>query len=171
MCTRPEAIIAAACTIAGPILAAISGWPSQKPRIVRGLKIKSSGLTDIGPSLIAAKLTSVPWRESVAASTPVAGPLTPSRARRNSALTDSRFDPFRDVRRVDDNEVSADRLELGHELRAPDDVDGLQATRFRKGDDPPSDTGIGGVLHHPLARLQVDILAEQKRRGRGIYAQ
>src|SRR5205807_3585765 len=30
--------------------------------------------------LMAAKLTSVPWGESVAASTPVAGPLTPSSA-------------------------------------------------------------------------------------------
>ena len=85
MCTRPEAIIAAACAIAGPILAPISGWPSQKPRIVRGLKITSSGLMDIGPSLMAAKLTRVPWGESVAASTPVAGPLTPSSARRSSA--------------------------------------------------------------------------------------
>src|SRR5258708_5140308 len=32
MCTRPEAIIAAACTIAGPILPAISGWADQKRR-------------------------------------------------------------------------------------------------------------------------------------------
>jgi len=46
------------------------------------LKITSSGLMDIGPQLIAAKLTSVPRGESVAASTPVAGPLTPSSARR-----------------------------------------------------------------------------------------
>ena len=45
----------------------------------------SSGLIDIGVSLIAAKLTSVPRRESVAASTLVAGPLTPSSARRSSA--------------------------------------------------------------------------------------
>src|SRR5258708_27140560 len=56
------------------------------------------------------------------------------------SLTDSRFDPFRDIRRVDDDYVSADRLELGHELWAPDDVDGLQATRFRKRDYPPPDT-------------------------------
>ena len=73
MCTRPEAIIVAACTIAGAILAAISGWPNQNPRMVRGLKMTSSGLMDIGPKLMAAKLTSVPWGESVAASTPVAG--------------------------------------------------------------------------------------------------
>jgi hypothetical protein len=33
---------------------------------------------------MAAKLTSVPRGESVAASTPVAGPLTPSSARRSS---------------------------------------------------------------------------------------
>jgi hypothetical protein len=85
MCTQPEAIIVAACATAGAILAAISGWPNQKPRIVSGLKIKSSGLMDIGLSLIAAKLTSVPRGESVAASTPVAGPLTPSSARRSSA--------------------------------------------------------------------------------------
>jgi len=45
----------------------------------------SSGLMDIGPKLMAAKLTSVPWGESVAASTPVAGPLTPSSARWSSA--------------------------------------------------------------------------------------
>jgi hypothetical protein len=36
-------------------------------------------------------------------------------------LTDSRFDPVRDIRRVDDNDVSADRLELGHEFRARQD--------------------------------------------------
>ena len=86
-------------------------------------------------------------------------------------LTDSRFDLVRDIRRVGDNDVSADRLELGHEFRAPDDADRLQATRFRESDYPPSNTRIGGVLHHPLARLQVDILLEQKRRGRGIYRQ
>jgi hypothetical protein len=86
-------------------------------------------------------------------------------------VTDSRFDPVRDIRRVDDNDVSADRLELGHAFRAPDDIDGLQATRFRESDYPPPNTRIGGVLHHPLARLQVDMLAEQKRRGRGIYRQ
>jgi len=61
-------------------------------------------------------------------------------------LTDSRFDPVRDIRRVDDNDVSADRLELGHEFRAPDDVDGLQAARFRESDYPPPNTRIGGVL-------------------------
>src|SRR6266851_1485293 len=45
MCTRPEAIISAACAIAGAILAAISGWPNQKPRMVRGLKMTSNGLS------------------------------------------------------------------------------------------------------------------------------
>ena len=85
MCTRPDAIIAAACAIAGAILATTSGWPNQKPRMVRGLKMTSSGLIEIGVSLIAAKLTSVPRGERVAASTPVAGPLTPSSPRRSSA--------------------------------------------------------------------------------------
>jgi hypothetical protein len=72
---------------------------------------------------------------------------------------------------VDDNDVSADRLEIGHEFRAPDDVDGLQSARFRECDYQPPNPRIGGVLHHSLARLQVDILAEQKRRGQGIYRQ
>ena len=31
-------------------------------------------------------------------------------------LTDCLLDPFRDIRRVDDDDVSPDRLELGHEL-------------------------------------------------------
>src|ERR1700738_794967 len=44
-------------------------------------------------------------------------------------LTDSRFDPVRDIRSVNDNDVSADPLEFGHELWAADDIDGLQATR------------------------------------------
>ncbi len=57
----------------------------KKPRTVTGLKMTSSGLIDIGFELMAAKLTSVPRGESVAASTPVAGPLTPSSARRSSA--------------------------------------------------------------------------------------
>ena len=57
-------------------------------------------------------------------------------------LTDSRFDPVRDIRRVDDNDVSADRLELGYEFRAPDDVDGLQATRFRESDYPPPNSRL-----------------------------
>ncbi len=38
MCTRPDAIISAACAMGGAILAADSGWPSQKPRMVMGLK-------------------------------------------------------------------------------------------------------------------------------------
>jgi hypothetical protein len=54
MCTRPDAIISAACFTAGALLAADSGWPSQKPRTLRGLKMTSSGLIDIGPRLIAA---------------------------------------------------------------------------------------------------------------------
>src|SRR5713226_7844639 len=37
MCTKPEAIIAAACLRAGRILSAYSGWPIQKPRRVIGL--------------------------------------------------------------------------------------------------------------------------------------
>jgi hypothetical protein len=45
--------------------------------------------------------------------------------RASCALPLSRFDPFRNVRRIDDDDVSADRLEL-YELQAPDDVDGLQ---------------------------------------------
>ena len=102
-----------------------------------------SGLMDIAPSLMAAKLTSVPCAESVAASTPVAGPLTPSRARRSSTSPTANLIPFRDIRSVDDNDVSADLLELGHQLRAPDDVDGLRAARFRESDHPPPDTGIG----------------------------
>src|SRR3982074_2410343 len=35
------------------------------------------------------------------------------------SLTDSRFDPFRDIGRVDDDDVYADRLKLSHELRTP----------------------------------------------------
>src|SRR6478735_5238691 len=71
-CTRPEAIIAAACLRAGGILAAYSGWPRKKPRRVIGLKITSSGLMEMGALLMAAKLTRVPPGESVDASTPVA---------------------------------------------------------------------------------------------------
>jgi hypothetical protein len=52
------------------------------------------------------------------------------------SVTDSRFDPCCDIGRIDDDYVSAKRLEFGHELRAPDDVDGLQAARFREGRSP-----------------------------------
>src|SRR5260370_32657908 len=85
MCIRPDAIISAACAAAGASLAANSEWAMKKPRTVTGLKITSSGLLDIGLDLIAAKLTSAPRGESVAASAPVAGPLTPSTARRSCA--------------------------------------------------------------------------------------
>src|SRR5580658_7883404 len=78
------------------------------------------------------------------------------------SLSDGSFDLFRYVGRIDDDNVSADRFELGHELRAPDDVYSLQAARFRERDHPSPDCGVGGVLHHPLARLQVDVLAEQQ---------
>ena len=77
MCIRQDAIISAACAAAGASLAANSAWAMKKPRTVTGLKITSSGLIDIGFELMAAKLTSVARGESVAASTPVAGPLTP----------------------------------------------------------------------------------------------
>src|SRR6266852_9535133 len=73
MCIRPDAIISAACAAAGASLAANSGWAMKKPRTVTGLKITSSGLIDIGFELMAAKLTSVPRGESVAASTPRGG--------------------------------------------------------------------------------------------------
>jgi hypothetical protein len=51
-------------------------------------------------------------------------------------MTDSRFDPFRDIGRFDDDDVSANRLKLGHEFWPPDDVDGFQAAPFREGDHP-----------------------------------
>jgi hypothetical protein len=113
MCTRPEPIIAAACTIAGAILDAISGWPNQKPRIVRGLKTKSSGLMDIGLSLIAAKLTSVAARRERRCEHARRRAADAIKRQAELGLTDSRFDPFRDIWRVDDNDVCADRLELG----------------------------------------------------------
>src|SRR5260370_7258977 len=84
------------------------------------------------------------------------------------SLTDSRFDLFSYIGRIHDHDVSANRLKLGYKLRAPDDVDGFQAARFRERDHPPPDARIRRVLHHPLARLQVDVLAEQQRRRRGI---
>jgi hypothetical protein len=37
MCTCPDAIVSAACPIAGRVLDADSGWPRQKPWIVIGL--------------------------------------------------------------------------------------------------------------------------------------
>lgn len=52
--TPPDAIISAACATAGALFAADSGWPSQKPCTVSGLKMTSSGLIDIGARLIAA---------------------------------------------------------------------------------------------------------------------
>ena len=82
------------------------------------------------------------------------------------SLIDSGFDLFRYIGRIDYDDISADRLELGHKLGPPDDVYGLQAARFRKRDNPTPDPGIGRVLHHPLTRLQVDVLAEQQRCGR-----
>src|ERR1700744_1870989 len=54
ICTRSEAIIAAACLRAGGILAAYSGWPMKKPRRVIGWKITSSGLMEMGALLMAA---------------------------------------------------------------------------------------------------------------------
>src|ERR1700691_3362980 len=84
------------------------------------------------------------------------------------SLSDSSFDLFRDIGRIDDDYVSADRLELGHQLRPPHDVDGLQSALFRESDHPSPDRRVGGVLHHPLARLQVHVLAEQLCRGRRI---
>src|SRR4029078_3006478 len=53
-CSSPDAIIAAACLIAGGILAANSGCPNQKPRRLSCLKITSSGLIEIGALLMAA---------------------------------------------------------------------------------------------------------------------
>jgi len=64
------------------------GWRKfgRKLRVDHEKASYGSGLIDIGFELMAAELTSVPPGESVAASTPVAGPLTPSSARRSSAL-------------------------------------------------------------------------------------
>src|SRR6266436_5233422 len=87
------------------------------------------------------------------------------------SLIDRGFDPFRDIWRIDDDDVAANSLKLIHELWPADDVDGLQAALFRERDNPSPDTGVGGVLHHPLARFQIDILTEQESRGRRIDCQ
>src|SRR5262249_11298154 len=75
-------------------------------------------------------------------------------------LADGSPDHFRYVSRINDHDISANRLELGHQLRPPDDVYGFQASPFRKPNDPSPNPGISGVLHHPVSRLQVDELAE-----------
>ena len=67
--------------------------------------------------------------------------------------------PPRDVGRIDEDDISADRLELIHEFRPPDDVDGLQAARLREGDHPPPDSGIGGILRNPVTRFHLDEIA------------
>ena len=156
MCSRPEAIISAACTTAGAKF-------GRKFRVAQEKAPHGDRLED---NVQRADGHRTPAHGREADERAAGRERRCEHARRRAAdavkrqaelsLTDSRFDPCRDVGRIDDDDVSADRLKLGHELRAPDDVDGLETTRLREGDHPPPDTGIGGVLHDPLARLQVD---------------
>jgi hypothetical protein len=83
-------------------------------------------------------------------------------------LSDRLFDPSSDIGRIDDDDVSAYRLKPVHQLRSPDDVDGPEATRRRHGDHPPPDAGVGGVLHDPVARFQVDEARTRPARARLI---
>ena len=125
MCSRPDAIISAACAAAGASLAA------NKLRVGHEAHGRKADERAVGRE-----------RRCEHARRRAADAI---KRQAELSLTDSRFDPFRDIRRVDDDDVSADRLKLGHELRTPDDVDGLQAARFRERDHPPPDTGIGGA--------------------------
>src|SRR5882672_5986476 len=96
------------------------------------------------------------------------GPADTVEREADLSLTDCRFDLLRYIARIDDDDVRAKRLKLGHELFPSHNVDGLQASGFRERDHPSPDTRIGGVLHHPLARFQIDILTKQECRRRRI---
>jgi len=56
-----------------------------------------------------------------------------------------------DIRRIHDNDVSADGLKLTHELRTPDDMDGFQPRAFAKAITHRPTPELGGVLHHQSA--------------------
>jgi hypothetical protein len=62
-------------------------------------------------------------------------------------------------------------LQVGHELRAPHDVHGPEATCLREGNHPTPHARVGRILYDEVTALQIDVVAEQERRGRGVDRQ
>src|ERR1700687_3171200 len=79
--------------------------------------------------------------------------------------------PFSEIPSIEKYDVRAHRLELGADILAPYDIDGLEAERFRDRDQRPPDAGIGAVLDHPGSRGQGDEVGQHQIRGWRIDAQ
>ena len=69
---------------------------------------------------------------------------------------------------VHQHHVAAFGLDPGHRRLAAHHVDGLEAAQFGQLDQVATDTGVGGVLDHPVTGLQIDELAEQQGGGRRV---
>ena len=71
---------------------------------------------------------------------------------------------------VHDHEVGAQLLQLGCQLRAAHDVHRAQAALVGKHDQQAADGGVGDVLDHPVAALEIDEIRQHELRGRRVDA-
>ena len=69
---------------------------------------------------------------------------------------------------VDHDHVGADRLQRLGQRAAAHHVDRADAVRLGEPDQVGADAGVGGVLDHPVARLQRHVVAQHQQRGRRI---
>ena len=70
-------------------------------------------------------------------------------------------DALRQVRPVEDHGVGAQVLQLLNDLLAPHEIDRAIAPLGRQDDQIPPDVGIGRILQHPFALLQVHEVGQQ----------
>ena len=82
-----------------------------------------------------------------------------------------RTHPCREVGSVHQHRIAAQREQLVHHLRPPDDVDRAHARKTREPDQIPPAAGVGRVLHQPVPRLQRCEILEQHRSRRAVDRQ
>jgi hypothetical protein len=143
----------------------------KKPFTVIGVKITVRGSRTIGAPLIAE------YAHQGAARRKDRPEHTGRRAadaverQTDSAPTHRLLDLRGHLRAVDDDHIAADGLQVGHELRAPNDVHGPKATCLRESYHPTPHARVGRILYDEVTAIQIDVVAEQERRGRRVDRQ
>src|SRR3979411_747297 len=78
--------------------------------------------------------------------------------------------PFGEIRSIDKYDVAPDGLDVGDDIVATHDIDGLETERFRDRNQRPPDAGVGAVLNDPGSRWQGDEVGQHQIRGWRIDA-
>ena len=95
-------------------------------------------------------------------------PPIASIARRIGGAAGRVLHPRGQILAVDHDHVGADRLQRLAQRAAAHHVDRADAVRLGEPDQVGADARVGGVLDHPVARLQRHVVAQHQQRGRRI---